>query len=344
MFVNENGKKFLNLPEQVLQNQTDIATNKTNIASLQSSKQDTATAVNDDNLKEKVEALASVDLADVSVTSLTNTGNTTNTGTLDQEGKATFGSDVEVDGTITLNSPESVTFKTGSLDFNEITDFLDEYYANEGIAKFANQTFWRYESELFTASTSKYTDISRFLQNSQMVDPFSNTLTDSIEFPTFTNPINHMEMCIAGVKNKAVILRSLTHADTQDAYIFAGYDGERIEVKDGASVKMPPYNIYMFYKDANLQYIGAIDMSNCTEDITGIFSGCTSLKEIHCTHWKLSFAISVSTQFEESDLVEIIGNLDTVTTAQTLTMGSTNLAKLTQDEILVATGKGWTLA
>ena len=40
----------------------------------------------------------------------------------------------------------------------------------------------------------------------------------------------------------------------------------------------------------------------------------------------------------------VINGLKTVTTAQTLELGTTNLAKLTDDEKKVATDKGWTLA
>ena len=43
-------------------------------------------------------------------------------------------------------------------------------------------------------------------------------------------------------------------------------------------------------------------------------------------------------------LVGIINKLPQATTALTLTLGSTNLAKLTDDDIKIATDKGWTLA
>ena len=40
----------------------------------------------------------------------------------------------------------------------------------------------------------------------------------------------------------------------------------------------------------------------------------------------------------------VINGLQTVTETQTLTLGSTNLDKLTEEEKQIATGKGWTLA
>ena len=55
--------------------------------------------------------------------------------------------------------------------------------------------------------------------------------------------------------------------------------------------------------------------------------------------------ISSSTKFTREALVEIIGNLKSQTGgSKKLIMGSTNLAKLTDEDKSVATGKGWTLA
>ena len=74
-----------------------------------------------------------------------------------------------------------------------------------------------------------------------------------------------------------------------------------------------------------------------------MFRSCSSLKSILMTGMMANFDISASTQFEESDLVTILNNLATVTSTKTLTMGATNLAKLTDAEKAIATNKGWTL-
>ena len=76
-----------------------------------------------------------------------------------------------------------------------------------------------------------------------------------------------------------------------------------------------------------------------------MFVACSKLKDLSgLKHINHDLDISASTQFEEADLVEIISNLNTVTTTKTLTMGATNLAKLTDAEKKVATDKGWILA
>lgn len=77
-----------------------------------------------------------------------------------------------------------------------------------------------------------------------------------------------------------------------------------------------------------------------------LFSGNTALEAIHITSIDYNMYIGVSTQFTREALIEIIGNLKdrSGTTAKTLTMGATNMAKLTDEDIAVATAKNWTIA
>lgn len=101
----------------------------------------------------------------------------------------------------------------------------------------------------------------------------------------------------------------------------------------------------MFYSCNSLTKIPQLDTSNVTgTNMNNIFAGCSSLKSILMTGMKVSFDISASTKFERADLLIILNNLATVTTTQTLKMGATNLAKLTDEDKAIATNKGWTLA
>ena len=99
----------------------------------------------------------------------------------------------------------------------------------------------------------------------------------------------------------------------------------------------------MFSSCSKLTSVPAMDTSKVT-DMGYMFSSCSSLAEIHMYGMKVSFDISASTKFTREALVEILNNLATITSSKTLTMGSTNLAKLTDDDKLIATNKGWTLA
>ena len=99
----------------------------------------------------------------------------------------------------------------------------------------------------------------------------------------------------------------------------------------------------MFKLCSKLTTIPQFDISK-VNDMNSMFQGCSNLKSILMTGMKTSFDISASTKFETSDLVTILNNLATVTSTKTLTMGATNLAKLTDEEKAIATNKGWTLA
>lgn len=94
---------------------------------------------------------------------------------------------------------------------------------------------------------------------------------------------------------------------------------------------------------SNLTTVPALDVSNVT-NMNSTFFLCSSLKSILMTGMKVSFDIHWSTSFETADLVTILNNLATVTSTQTLTMGATNLAKLSDEQKKIATDKGWTLA
>lgn len=98
----------------------------------------------------------------------------------------------------------------------------------------------------------------------------------------------------------------------------------------------------MFEYCSKLTVIPALNASK-VYNLNNMFKSCSSLKSILMTGMMANFDISASTKFEESDLVTILNNLATVTQTKTLTMGATNLAKLTDAEKAIATNKGWTL-
>lgn len=103
---------------------------------------------------------------------------------------------------------------------------------------------------------------------------------------------------------------------------------------------------YMFSYCSSLTSIPQLDTTSVTS-MTGIFAYSRRLETIHMINMKVNFDISSSTNFTREALVEIINNCYDVTTLNKtakLTMGSTNLAKLTDEDKLIATNKGWTLA
>ena len=139
-------------------------------------------------------------------------------------------------------------------------------------------------------------------------------------------------------------LKAVLDATQQAEYLFNYYEGTSVDglisFNDTSNVK----SMYsMFYACGKLTAIPRLDVSNVT-NMQRMFYDCKALEEIHITGIKVSFDIHYSTKFTRDALVEILNNLAPVTSTQTLTMGATNLAKLTDDDKAIATNKGWQLA
>lgn len=90
--------------------------------------------------------------------------------------------------------------------------------------------------------------------------------------------------------------------------------------------------------------------SNClttTSSSQYIFYGCTALEDVQLgPDWNRSIRLDVSTNITVDSMVTMFNALKDLTgeTAKTLTFGSTNLAKLTDEQKAIATNKNWNLA
>ena len=168
----------------------------------------------------------------------------------------------------------------------------------------------------------------------------------------FNNPTNFFNTLKTSINFYGAFMRyqnaSVIYLPTMNKidfrYMFYNSNFTKVLVEPGCSVIFGnTYGGGCFGNMSNLTEIGEIDMTY-VNDLADFIRNSPNVKSIHCKHFKSSFDISASTAFEEADLVEIISNLDPVTTAPTLRMGTTNLAKLTDEEKKVATDKGWILA
>ena len=185
--------------------------------------------------------------------------------------------------------------------------------------------------------------------NAILTDTFNNAFTTSSSehtFPYFdTSKVSKFIRTFAFTDSGAQTAR-----DAIPLYDFSG-----------VTQAGPNYCSLMFYKRLikeipNIQFPNMLDTrkealfsgtgSSSESQNYYLFYGNTALRAVHIKNINYNFNISVSTQFTREALVEIIGNLvdRTGTTAKTLTMGATNMAKLTADDIAVATDKNWTVA
>lgn len=120
-----------------------------------------------------------------------------------------------------------------------------------------------------------------------------------------------------------------------------------LELLDLSEFKCYPTTIsYFVYQAKNLvSILGALDLSQCT-NVTSAFAAANALENIEFVPNTIPISISFSacTKLTHDSLMSIINGLAVVVTTQTLTLGTTNLAKLTDEEKAIATEKGWSLA
>ena len=101
---------------------------------------------------------------------------------------------------------------------------------------------------------------------------------------------------------------------------------------------------FMFDGCYELTTVPLFDVSNVT-NMKYMLDRCSSLEAIHMVNINAELDIHYSTNLTREALLEIIGNLVAQTSGnKKLTIGATNLAKLTDEDKAIATNKGWTLA
>ena len=102
----------------------------------------------------------------------------------------------------------------------------------------------------------------------------------------------------------------------------------------------------MFINCSSLQTITRLNL-NSANFIGSFFSGNSKLEFINLLNITKSLSLSSSTKYSRETLVNgVLNNLVDLTgqTSQTLTLGSTNLNKLTEEDKLIAVNKNWILA
>ena len=107
---------------------------------------------------------------------------------------------------------------------------------------------------------------------------------------------------------------------------------------------------YMFYECRKLTTIPQLNLTKSTSSsaLNGTFSRCIALVDLNIVGTINATGLNVqNSPLSHDSLMSIINALADKTSASgtwKVTLGSTNLAKLTADEIAIAEGKGWTLA
>ena len=103
----------------------------------------------------------------------------------------------------------------------------------------------------------------------------------------------------------------------------------------------------MFSECSNLTEISKLDLSEITQNdkVFGILTNCESLTTLGgFTGLKVDLTLSYCPNLTHDSLMNVINEAADVTASpKTITLGATNLAKLTDAEKAIATNKGWVL-
>lgn len=151
-----------------------------------------------------------------------------------------------------------------------------------------------------------------------------------------------------GLNGLALSSDMFSGQDQASALITLGNDA--LWSKNATSIANQPTQ--MFFRNITLTTIGNINFKPVTETMGGMFYGCTSLENVSGFFYgdNNKPSLSVDITFENSplthtSLLNISDSLvvQTPTTIKNLTLGATNLAKLSVDEKMIIINKYWKL-
>lgn len=129
-------------------------------------------------------------------------------------------------------------------------------------------------------------------------------------------------------------------------YLFNGSAVTRVTIDLGDTINTGLN--FMFLSCNSLKKVEIKNFSNDYE-LHGWFTGCVALEDLTFTGTsKLGGKIDVSacsllTRESLLNIVDVLRDYSGTTTSKTLSIGSTNLAKLSESELALATEKGWTV-
>ena len=181
--------------------------------------------------------------------------------------------------------------------------------------------------------TSKVTDMAGMISN-------CSSLTSVPEMDT--SKVTTMSGMFDGCSSLTVIPEMNTSRVTDMAAMFS--ECSSLATVPGMDTSKVRDMYDMFYKCNLLTSAPEMDASN-VYNMNTMFQGCTSLTDLG-GFLKLKTNLDLSScPLNHDSLMNVINKAADVTASPaTLTLGSTNLAKLTDAEKGIATAKGWTLA
>ena len=221
-------------------------------------------------------------------------------------------------------------------------------------------------SQMFYNSKTTTLDLSSFDTSkvTNMASMFDSSAATTLDLSSFnTSNVTNMRRMFYNSKATTLDLSGFDTSKVNDMY--GMFDGCKVTTLDLSNFNTSNVNDmeYMF----NNSKITTLDLSNFDTSkikyISDIFSSCWDLTNItgclqnlgqaydtskNANYSYYTLSLSNSNSLTRDSLMNIINGLYDIATkgvkTQSLVLGSTNLAKLTAEEIAIATNKGWSVS
>lgn len=173
---------------------------------------------------------------------------------------------------------------------------------------------------------------------------FNNiTFNNNVVIPNTV--VNWGKNAFKGSSGPQLSFDSNSKCRTLGSYAFWENDFVKIYLPDKLTY-LGSGNTYAIKNCKKLKYLW-IPNTLTTTITSGVIGGCTALETIELqSGFNVSANFSECTALTKTSIVAMLRNLKNLkgSSAKSLTLGSTNLTKLTADEIAIATNKNWTLS
>ena len=208
--------------------------------------------------------------------------------------------------------------------------------------------------DISTWDTSKVTNMSSFLQNAKFKTlNISNIDTSSLlymGYMFFGLTLQNLDLSHLNVSNVLQMNSMCFNCSSLKTLNVEGWDTSKVTTFYSA-----------FQNCYALESLAKLNLSSATT-LTNMFGSCGRLANLGglenlgqaylttaaANYNNYTLNLSSCSQLTHDSLMNVINNLYDIATkgcnTQKLQLGSTNLAKLTEDEIQIATAKGWTVS
>lgn len=237
---------------------------------------------------------------------------------------------IEVSGKCASCDIKVMNSTTSSMVINRLL----EYYSFTGvISTSANNLLWGCDR----LNVIPQLELTNTTSAKGIVKDCKNLKAVSIDIRNVTNASEMFSNCFVLDKIHLLNTNKITNASSMFSYCNSLKSLPQIDLTSCTTVNNAFRNCH------SLTSVPRIDVGNVT-DMGYCIAYDYLLSKIGFYNIKVSFDISTLLMLSQSELVNILNNLATVETTQTLTLGSKLLAKLTDEEKAIATEKNWTLA